>query len=151
MRQAAQRGARRQRGIAAVELALVLPVLFILVMFPLYLGRVYWHYTAIQYAAQDAARYLSKVPVSEFQTPRIAAMTAVASAIAAQDLAELAPGYSPYMIALECGGGPCTGASTRPASVQVKIRVAMEDIFFSGRTGMDMTLTAEVTYPYVGR
>ena len=59
MRQAAQRGARRQRGIAAVELALVLPVLFILVMFPLYLGRVYWHYTAIQYAAQDAARYLS--------------------------------------------------------------------------------------------
>lgn len=147
-----QRGARRQRGIAAVELALVMPVLFVLVMFPLYLGRVYWHYTAIQYAAQDAARYLSKVPVSEFQTPRVVAMTAAASAIAAQDLAELAPGYAPYMIALECSGGPCTGGSTRPTSVNVKIRVVMEDIFFSNYTGTtDLTLTADVTYPYVGR
>ena len=151
MRRAAQRGARRQRGIAAVELALVMPVFFMLVMFPLYLGRVYWHYTAIQYAAQDAARYLSKVPVSEFQTPRVAAMTAVASAIAAQDLAELAPGYVPYMFSVECGGGPCIGGSTRPASVNVKIRVLVEDLFFGGGTGMDITLTADVTYPYVGR
>lgn len=151
MRRAAQRGARRQRGIAAVELALVMPVLFVLVMFPLYLGRVYWHYTAIQYAAQDAARYLSKVPVSEFQTPRIAAMTAVASAIAAQDLAELAPGYSPYMIVLLCDGSPCSGGSSRPLKVNVIVGVSMEDIFFGGGTGMDLTLTADVTYPYVGR
>lgn len=45
---------RRQRGIAALELALVMPVLLTL---PLYFGRLFWYYAALQKGAQNAVRY----------------------------------------------------------------------------------------------
>lgn len=151
MRRIDQRGAWRQRGIAAVEMAMVMPVLVLLLVFPLYLGRVFWHYTAIQYAAQDAARYLSKAPASEMGNPtRGAAVAAVAEAIVAQELAELAPGSFPYGILVSCDGGPCLGFGT-PTLVRVHITLFMEDIFFANYTQMNLQLAADVTYPYLGR
>jgi uncharacterized membrane protein len=151
MRRADQGGARRQRGIAAVELAIVLPVLVLLLVFPLYLGRVFWHYTALQYAAQDAARYLSKAPVSEMGNPtRGAAVTAVAEAIVAQELAELAPGSFPYALVITCDGTACVGFAT-PAVVRVNITLFMEDIFFASYTQLNLRLVADVTHPYLGR
>jgi Flp pilus assembly protein TadG len=147
MRRAGQHGARRQRGIAAVELAIVMPVLVLLLVFPLYLGRVFWHYTAIQYAAQDAARYLSKAPASEMGNPtRGVAVAAVAQAIVAQELAELAPGSFPYLIQVGCDGVPCAGYGT-PTVVRVSLTLYMEDIFFANYTGMNLQLTVDVTYP----
>jgi Flp pilus assembly protein TadG len=46
----------RQRGVAAVEFAILVPLLLILLTAPLYIGRVLWHYTVIHKAAHDAAR-----------------------------------------------------------------------------------------------
>lgn len=144
-------GARRQRGIAAVELAIILPVLVLLLVFPLYFGRVYWHYTVIQQAAQDAARYLSKVPAVEISHPtRAPAVVAVANAIVDLELAELAPGAYPYAVTVTCGGGTCVGFSI-PTTVRVNIQMYMQDIFFSGYTNLTIPLTADITYPYMGR
>jgi Flp pilus assembly protein TadG len=149
MRAADRRRAPRQRGLAAVELAMVLPVLVLLLMFPLYLGRVFWHYTVIQHAAQDAARYLSRVPVSEItNTTRVASVAAVAQTIVAEEMADLAPGSVAPNVEVKCGAGNCTGF-TKPSTVRVFIELQIEDIFFSVYT-YPLTLSADVTYPYQG-
>lgn len=144
-------GAGRQRGIAAVELAIVLPVLVLMLVMPLYLGRVFWHYTVIQNAAHDAARYLSKIPASEMNNPtRGPAAVAVADAIVAEELAEVAPGEFRYTLLISCGGFECAGYS-RPAEVRVAIEMILEDIFFPSLNPLSITLQAAVTYPYQGR
>lgn len=151
MRRADVRRARRQRGIAAVELAVMMPVLILMLVFPLYLGRVFWHYTVIQHAAHDAARYLSKVPASELSNPlRAKDVAAVAEAIIAEQIAELAPGAFPAELLVTCDGGKCVGFA-RPAVVRVNIQLFMEDIFFSGYTSLTLMLAADVSYPYIGR
>jgi len=151
-----RRAAPRQRGIAAVELAIVMPVLVLLLAFPLALGRIFWHYTAFQYAAQDAARYLSKVPVSEMGNPtRGGEVARVAQAMVAQELAELAPGPVGYVLDVYCisesdsDGGSCAGEV--PTAVRVKIKVYFADIFFADYTGLNLWLTVNVAYPYLGK
>lgn len=141
----------RQRGIAAVELAIILPVLVLMLAFPLYLGRVYWHYTVLQHAAQDAARYLSKVPVSELSNPaRAADVAEVAREIVRMELAELAPGAYPPDVIIACNNVNCLGYAT-PTTVRVSIQLLMEDIFFSGYTQVMIPLSVDVTFPYMGR
>lgn len=142
---------RRQRGVAAIELALMMPVLVLMLVLPLFLGRVLWHYTVIQHAAQDAARFLSKVPVSEMiNTTRAPLLSGVAKAIGDQEVAGLAPGSSPCLINVFCDGGPCAGYA-RPSAVRVYIQVPVEDTIFPGYMPESITLIAEVSYPYVGK
>ena len=50
---------RRQRGIAAVELAIAMPVLLLLLVGIVELGRVLYHYNGINKFGRDAARYLA--------------------------------------------------------------------------------------------
>ena len=150
------RGAmRRQRGIAAVELAFILPVAVLLLAFPLYFGRVFWHYTVAQKAAQDAARYLASVPLIDMKDPlRVGHAVAVAQDIALAETAELNPGpYAPSITVL-CDGLSCAGFST-PATVRVGIQLYMVDFFFYGVTSVlfgdgGLALTADVTVHYVG-
>lgn len=151
LRPTRHRGGSRQRGIAAVELALILPVLVLMLIFPLYLGRVYWHYTVIQHAAHDAARYLSKAPDTEMSNPaRAVAVASVADTIIAMELAELAPGAYPYVAQVNCDSGPCVGYS-KPSKVRVSIQLLVEDIFFPGYLSLTIPLTVDVSYPYMGR
>jgi Flp pilus assembly protein TadG len=142
---------RRQRGIAAVELALVLPVFLILLTFPLYLGRVYWHYTIIQRAAQDAGRYLSSIPLSEMRNPaRAPALVAVAYNIIDAELAEVAPGAYHYLPLVACDINTACGGFVTPTTVSVSIGMQIDDIFFSDVTSLTLPLTVMVTYPYLG-
>lgn len=149
MRRARARG--RRRGMAAIELALLLPLLVLLLSVPLYLGRVLWHYTAIERAAQDAARYLSRVPLSEMSNPaRAPAAVAVANALVAEELAELRPGGYPYLLLVSCDGVTCGGYST-PATVTVGIQLYMDDTGFPASTGGTLPLAAYVSLAYLGR
>ena len=139
-----------QRGIAAVEMALVLPLMVLLLAFPLFLGRVFWHYTVIQHAANDAARYLSKAPASEMGNPaRAPAVAAVANAVIAEELAELAPGSVSYLALVTCDGGLCGGINM-PVTVQVNIQVLVESSFFPAYMSMSIPLTVAISYPYTG-
>lgn len=144
------KSARVQRGIAAIELALLLPVFLLLLTLPLYFGRVFWHYTVIQNAAQDAARYLSSVPQIEMKDPsRIAGVLGVANAIIGAEVAELNPGSYPPAVGIQCNGAVCAGFSL-PSTVSVNVQLLMEDIFFFNATGLSIPMTAVATYPYVG-
>lgn len=147
---------RTQAGIAAVELALILPVILILLAMPLYLGRIFWHYSAAKTAAYDGARFLSSVPVLEIKDPtRVGAVLAVAQDIVNAEIGELNPGPFAPTVMITCDGGVACGGFVIPTTVQVSIQVYMTDLFFTGITtevlgGENVVLTATVEFPYAG-
>ncbi len=59
MGQALNVSARAQRGAALVEFALVLPLLLLLCLTVVELGRAFWHYKVLVQSAREAARYLA--------------------------------------------------------------------------------------------
>ena len=51
---------KKQRGLAAVEFAIVVPVMLFLMMATAEFGRVFYHYNTLTKAVQTGARYASK-------------------------------------------------------------------------------------------
>jgi hypothetical protein len=145
---------RKQRGAAAVEAAIVMILLVTLLTFPIFFARIYWHYTVVNKAAQDAARYLSTVSAQEMKSRVLATAAAdVAREIVALEIAELYPGTEVAPPVILCGTDPCgIRVGIVPATVRVQVTVEMKDIFFgvadTGRWGWP--LVANVTLPYVG-
>lgn len=139
------------RGVAAVEFALLVPLLLVLLALPLYLGRYTWHYTAAQVAATNAARYMSAIPVAELTNPyRAPAVANVAYQIVDAHLIELAPGPFAPSVLVQCDNTHCIGAS-KPRTVTVNVQIIVRDVFFPTMSRMSMTATVKVTYPYLGR
>jgi Flp pilus assembly protein TadG len=138
----------RQLGVAAVEFAVLLPLLIVLMTAPLFIGRVLWHYTVAQKAAHDAARYLATVPEAELRTPGMApAAVAVARDIAAAELADLNLGPYPPGVTVLCDTAVCSGLAL-PTNVRVGIQVEMHDPF--GYAGDGMLMTVDVQMRYMG-
>jgi len=144
----------RERGVVAIELGILLPILIVFLTFPVFYARCFWHYTAAQKAAQDAARYLSMVPAAEMRSKKLAkAAAAIAVEIARREIAELAPGtdFDPPQTA--CDGLACGSTAGKvPDKVRVFINFGMVDSFFgvveTPRYGLQ--ITADVTLRYVG-
>jgi uncharacterized membrane protein len=145
---------RRQRGSAAIEAALVLPIFVAFLTFPIYYARCFWHYTVAQKAAQDAARYLSQVSAAEMRSRRLAqAAAGIALDIAQREIAELSPGSVIDTPVVQCDFLPCgTSIGTIPSSVRVYITFSMHDNIFGvvpdGRYGL--VVTADAPMRYVG-
>jgi cbb3-type cytochrome oxidase subunit 3 len=152
----ARRLRHRQQGVAAVELAAILPILLILLTIPVFYARCQWHYTAAQKAAYDAARYLSSVPLTEMLSPELAeAAGAQAVEIAKREIAELAPGTIIRSPKAYCGGEDCgyssLPAGTPPSTVNVTFKFSVTDPIFGLDFGWDgVAITAKVTMNYVG-
>ena len=146
----------RKRGSVAVEMAALLPVLIVLLAFPLLLGRIFWHYSTVQSAAHDAARYLSTVPIAEMNNPtRAMFAAALARDIAAAEVIELSGGDGfPVSITISCDDGNCDQGV--PAVVTALVRVRMVDPFFGGFTWASvgdngLPLRAKVVMRYAGQ
>jgi hypothetical protein len=144
----------REHGSAAIELALVLPILLVFLTFPIFYARCFWHYTAAQKAAQDAVRYLAAVPAAEMRSRKLAkAAAAIAVEIAQREIAELAPGTEIDTPQAICDGANCGSLpGIVPTKVRVLINFGMVDTFFgaveTGRYGLQ--ITADATMRYVG-
>ena len=138
-----------QRGVAAVELALILPFLLILISAPLFFGRVFWHYTVIQKAAHDSAMYLSRISAGEMRTPvHASAAAAVARDIALAEMADLNTGLYAPSITVLCGTYICDGLAI-PKTVRVAIRAEIQDpIFGSIYAGEGVLISSDVTLAY---
>jgi hypothetical protein len=151
---------RKQRGVAALEFAFILPFLVLLLAVTLFFGRLFWHYTVAQKAAHDAAVILANATKLEIGTTKSdlgdVEVANLAKAVAAEEIAELNPGGTRPRIDVVCGysGGPCVGAAV-PGQVGVLITIRVLDIFLGGLTeefgGRDgLLLTVDVRMPYVG-
>lgn len=149
------------RGVAAVELAVWLPFLVLLLGAGLFLGRFFWHYTVAQKAAHDAARFLASATVTEMRAPPVGGgsdnpVAAIARKIANEEIAELRPGgpYSPHVNVLCDVIYSCDGQFV-PKKVTVSIQISVTDIFFPNLTYSmlntdSLLIQAGVTTNYVG-
>lgn len=146
----------RSRGTVAVECALMLPLFLLLFSAVLFFGKIFWHYTILQKAAQDAASFLARVSVEDirgtntgFEVP----IAGVARSIIQTEIAELFPGDNNATITIYCNGFSCGGLST-PAHVSVAIQMNMVDPLLSGILGQyglgtDILLTATASTDFV--
>jgi Flp pilus assembly protein TadG len=96
---------RGRRGAAAVELALVLPLLALLLLAAIDFARFYYHYTIVTNAARNGALYGSD-PVAAAESPYYTTGGLSAAALAdATDLSP-APGVQ-WSNSYDADGNPC--------------------------------------------
>lgn len=148
---------QRQRGVAAVEFAVILPVLIILLTFPIFFGRVFMNYSVLQKSAHDAAIYFATIPISEMESVNVSrAAEEVAASIANSGTEEISArsgsGGSPVIRVL-CDDGPC--GTGRPTAITVHIRMRLYDDLFNDFTWIavgshGILLESRVVVPYVG-
>jgi hypothetical protein len=148
-----------QRGVAAVEMAVLLPVLLLFLAATLFLTRYFWHYTVAQKAAHDAARYLATVSQKEMKTASSggtgAPVVQIAQAIARKEIEELNPGPDTPYVGVDCKPVGCTGFVV-PTKIHVVVQMMVVDELFSPFTDFflgeqhGVLLTADVTMRYVG-
>ena len=159
MSNAIKKSAYRQKGAAAVELAFVLPILLVLLTAPLFIAVYFWHYTAVQKAAQDGARYLSTISEQEMRDPALAVAAANnAREIVRGEIADLFPNPDDVTIILRCGASAnglinlCTGVrdGRLPEDVDVGVQFYLKDQLFgfvdTGRYGWSVSAVATVPY-----
>jgi Flp pilus assembly protein TadG len=145
---------KRQAGVAAIELALLLPILVAFLSLSVFVTSVLWHYTIAQKAAQDAARYLSTVSASEMMTPASArAAGDLAQEIIRREIAEISPSSAVGELETFCDNSNCGGKlpGTVPTTVRVNFSISMFDpagIVDVGWYGLP--ITANYTMRYVG-
>lgn len=146
------RAHRRAKGAVAVEMAIVLPVLILLLTTLVFFARVFWYYSVIQKAAHDTTRFLSTATQIEMRT------TGAPIAVAAKSIAEaetevLNASVDAIAIDVQCNFATC-GFGV-PTTVRTVVQMRMRDNIFgpitSGFYGEDgLLLTADVTMRYVG-
>lgn len=151
--QATSRRRIRQRGTAAIEAALVLPILIGFLTLPIFYARCLWHYTVAQKAAHDAARYLASVPKAEMSSASLATAAADrAVEIANREIAELSPGGDTISPTAYCSNSICgrlVPFGSLPSQVRVDLAFVMTDPIF-GNESWGITVNASVTLNYVG-
>lgn len=142
----------REKGSAAVEMAIVLPILVLLLTTLVFFARVFWYYSVMQKAAQDTTRFLSTATQVEMRATG-APMAAVARSIAEAETAVLRPVADDFAIDVQCNFASCGFAV--PVTVRTVIQMRMSDKIFGPITsafyGSDgLVLTADVTMRYAG-
>lgn len=134
MRHAKSGLAPRQRGVAAVEFALILPVIVILFAFIVFFGRLFWHYNVALKAASDVATFVSLARNTEMVEAKSdlgeIEIIKFARSIGEAEFAELNPGNDGRpVIHITCDGTPCIGEKI-PDELIVVVRMRMYNAFF---------------------
>lgn len=152
------RKSRRQRGVAAIEMAIILPLLVILLTFPIFFCRAFLYYSVAQKAAHNAAMYLATVPKLEMQdNNKSAAASDMATEIVEATIAELSPGaLGGIGVSIQCDNGPCGVGAVPNGLITVDLRITMYDEFFPYFTWVvlgdgPLILDASATVRYVGQ
>jgi Flp pilus assembly protein TadG len=158
-------GRRYERGAIAIEAAIVLPILLLIVLFPsVKLAFFFRQYSAEQKAVHDAALYLSTAPRTEMITAGAdgnpAALT-LAQTIMTKEMTGLVPSgtsLNPSFVCLyRVAANPlmtlCTVANNQdPTYTLLQIGVSMRVTFVDPLTGIDngQSITSYAPVSYLG-
>lgn len=147
--------ARRQRGVAAIELALILSFCALLAPTVVALAQLFYQYSALQNAVHRAARYMSSVPQSEMNNQaQIAALALQAQTMVTE--AGIAAGLTGMRlgnVTVNCDASTCGYAGAAPVSITILARMTLEDSGLAasyydllGQSGFTLRVNASVRY-----
>ena len=124
------RAARREGGVAAIELALILLFFMALLPFVLLFGRALLVYTALQKSAHDAARYMATMPLPQMGSIGTANQgAALARQMVVEAMAESWPDMEAARVNVDCvyadDSYGCGSYATAPLQVRIKVTVDM--------------------------
>lgn len=151
----------RQRGVAAVEFAVLVFVLLLIGAGLVEFGRTLWYYNALAKGTRDAARYLSTVPAGT-----LGGQTATAQNIVVQAAtAAFVPGFSSANVTAVCAPTACASVVQPSDVTQVTVSASFPltvgalfpfvssgaggYTFAPGASGNALTLTPHTTMPYM--
>jgi Flp pilus assembly protein TadG len=141
----------RQRGAVALELALTLPVLLVVLVYLLFYSRVLYSYEVAQKATRDGVRYLSAVPALNMRNPALATQEAnLAQAIAQQQLGALSAAGGGIPVYVACNGIPCSAMNgSVPSTVTVTVVIQVNNEFYGyggGLGGQQLQVSHSMRY-----
>lgn len=151
--------ARAQRGVATIEFALILSLLFVLMGFTLLFGRALMQYQTMLSAANAAASYMSMIPAQDITNPtKVAAASATAQGIVNQAVAAAGLNAMPSSVGVGCFSGslpypvPCVGNTAKPTQILVSMNVSLWDQLLGGLTFFGaydpIVISVAATVPY---
>ncbi|BBI99775.1 hypothetical protein FGKAn22_14680 [Ferrigenium kumadai] len=123
------RWGRSERGAAAVEFALVLPVLLLVVGGAIEFGRAFWFYDSLAKVTRDAARYLTMVKCNAGESAsdcNVRLVNVVANAKGMVTTAATAAGLSDFddtKVEVRCDGSLCSAPAAVLGSTYVTVAV----------------------------
>ncbi|MEF2268886.1 TadE/TadG family type IV pilus assembly protein [Janthinobacterium sp. LS2A] len=133
------RAPRRQHGVAAIELALIMLFFMGLLPFVLLFGRALLVYTALQKSTHDAARYLATMPLSQMASIGTATQgVAFSRQMVVEAMAESWPTMESVRVSVDCTYADdsynCGNYGTPPQQVHIKVSVDMPIVFLPDLT-----------------
>lgn len=128
---------QRQRGAAAVELALVVFVLLLIVAGAIAFGRAFWYADALTKATRDGARLLSTWPMETINSAGVAAARAVTKSSA--NAASVSPVLVDGNVMVECLNSAFSVVACADGAAPGNVRVSI--------TGFNVNLDA--WFPFV--
>ncbi|MTV37956.1 TadE/TadG family type IV pilus assembly protein [Duganella radicis] len=136
---------KRQRGIVALELALILPVLLSLLASVVFYGRLAYDYEVVQKAAREGARYLSSVAAINLKNTTLANQESLLTQTIVQSA--LAPlGNDAATVLVTCDSVPCSALGAVPSEVSVTVILPVSNLF----AGDALRLVTRRSMRYVG-
>jgi Flp pilus assembly protein TadG len=119
---------KRQRGMVALELALVLPFVLTVLAAVVFYGRLTYHYEVVNKAARDGTRYLSSVAALNLKNPALAAQESnLALAIVQAELSAL--GANQPQVVVSCDNIPCSLLANTPSEVSIIVVADVPNLF----------------------
>jgi hypothetical protein len=147
---------RRQRGIAAVELAAIVSTTFFVAPVVVVLCLLTLEYSVLQKSVYHAARYLGTLPAAEMSTAALSAQAIVAARQMVFDTASdggatVLP--DPAAVLVLCNGNRSCINTTLPQSVTLSVTVDVGlSQFYTLLGGIlpngSMSITVQATVPY---
>ena len=111
-----------QRGSVAVEMALLVIVMMMIMAGVFEFSRAFWYYNALDKSTRDAARFMSAVTsidITNSSNTSSAVATAKSLALLTANGANVSPALTASNIDIKCDAAACTG--TKPSNITVKI------------------------------
>lgn len=124
-----------ERGLAIIELALLIVFLLLLFIGITEIGRAFWYYSAVQKAAREGARCLSMVKWDS--TAASDASQCITITVDDANNAEVSPPLASGDVTMLCDGGSCGawgagGATAAPEYIGIRIQHQVQ-MFWHGR------------------
>ena len=141
-----------ERGVAAIELALIVVVSFALFPLVLWFGRAFYEYNVLLKGSDAASRYLTSLSLVEVTT---GATWMQAVSTATQMIGGTATGAglsaAPYPIQIGCYPGGCGTPVAPPTSIELIFTLLIADELLFDTTEGAFVLEMQMAVPYEGR